>query len=84
MEKYFDEFKTQLDMKCLRMHSSAAVNGRLFVQFIAFIYISALRHEMRTSCLVKKYTFRGLLQEHETLTKIKYSGKYGHEGYNQS
>ena len=53
-------------------------DGRLFIQFIALIYISALRKEMRKSDLIKHYTVRELLRETETLTKIKYSGKYGH------
>lgn len=78
VEKCFDDLKNQLDMKRLRMHSSATVDGRLFVQFIALIYISALRKEMRRSDLIEKYTVRELLQEMETLTRVKYSGKYGH------
>lgn len=78
VEKCFDDLKNQLDMKRLRMHSSATVDGRLFVQFIALIYISALRKEMRKSGLIEQYTVRELLQEMETLTKVKYSGKYGH------
>jgi len=78
VEKCFDDLKNQLDMKRLRMHSSATVDGRLFVQFIALIYMSALRQEMRQSGLIKRYTVRELLQEMDTLTKIKYSGKYGH------
>ena len=40
--------------------------------------MSALRKEMRQSGLIKRYTVRELLQEMDTLTKIKYSGKYGH------
>lgn len=78
VEKSFDDLKNQVDMKRLRMHRSGSVDGRLFVQFIALIYISALRREMRKSDLMKKYTVRELLQEMETLTKVKYSGKYGH------
>jgi len=78
VEKCFDDLKNQLDMKRLRMHSSATVEGRLFVQFISLIYMSALRREMRKSGLIKQYTVRELLQEMETLTKVKYSGKYGH------
>lgn len=78
VEKCFDDLKNQLDMKRLRMHSSATTDGRLFVQFIALIYISALRKEMRRSGLMKHYSVRELLQETETLTKIKYSGKYGY------
>lgn len=78
VEKCFDDLKNQLDMKRLRMHSSATVDGRLFVQFIALIYMSALRKEMRKSGLIERYTVRELLQEMETLTKVKYSGKYSH------
>ncbi len=78
VEKCFDDLKNQLDMKRLRMHSSETVDGRLFVQFLALIYMSALRAEMRKSKLIERYTVRELLQEMETLTKVKYSGKYGH------
>ena len=78
VEKCFDDLKNQLDMKRLRMHSSKTVDGRLFIQFIALIYMSALRKELRNSGLIDRYTVRELLQEMETLTKIKYSGKYGH------
>ena len=78
VEKCFDDLKNQLDMKRLRMHHSVTVDGRLFVQFIALILMSALRDKMRKSGLTAKYTVRGLLLEMETLTKVKYSGKYGH------
>jgi len=76
VEKCFDDLKNQLDMKRLRMHSSAAVDGRLFIQFIALILMSALRKELRESNLIEKYTTRELLQEMDTLTRVKYSGKY--------
>jgi transposase len=78
VEKSFDDLKNQLDMKRLRMHSSRATDGRLFVQFIALILMSALRKEMRKSDLIKHYTARELLKEMGTLTKITYAGKYGH------
>ena len=78
IEKCFDDLKNQLDMKRLRMHNSVTVDGRFFVQFIALILTCALRDRMRKSGLVAKYTVRGLLREMETLTKVKYSGKYGH------
>lgn len=76
VEKSFDDLKNQLDMKRLRMHSSKATDGRIFVQFIALILMSALRKEMRKSKLIKQYSIRELLKEMETLTKITYSGKY--------
>lgn len=77
VEKSFDDLKNQLDMRRLRMHQSIAADGRLFVQFIALIYMSALRKEMRQSGLLERHTVRELLQEMETLTKVRYSGKYG-------
>jgi transposase len=47
------------------------------VQFLALILISAIRREMRTAKLSERYTVQELLQEMETLTMVKYSGKYG-------
>lgn len=77
VEKCFDDLKNQLDMNRLRMHSAQSVQGRLFVQFLALIYMSALRKEMRTSSLTQDYSVRELLQEMTPLTKINYVGKYG-------
>lgn len=77
IEKCFDDLKNQLDMKRLRVQSSAAMDGRLFVQFIALILTSALRKKMRDTGLIDKYTPRELLMEMETLTQIRYSGRYG-------
>ena len=65
-------------MKRLRMHSSSTVDGRLFVQFIALILVSSLRKQMRNNGLIEQYTVREMLREMETLTKVNYSGKYGH------
>jgi transposase len=78
VEKCFDDLKNQLDMKRLRIHSSPVMDGRLFVQFIALIYMSALRREMRKTGLIDKYSVHELLKEMETLTKVQYTGKYGH------
>ena len=77
VEKCFDDLKNTLDMKRLRMHSSSTVDGRLFVQFIALVLICAIRKQMREHGLIERFTVRELLREMETLTRIKYSGKYG-------
>ncbi len=77
VEKCFDDLKNSLDMKRLRMHSIETVDGRLFVQFIVLIFMSALRKEMRATKLIEKYTVRELLLEMDLLTKIRYAGKYG-------
>ncbi|MFN7094256.1 MAG: hypothetical protein ACK4M7_02730, partial [Burkholderiales bacterium] len=77
VEKCFDDLKNQLDMKRLRMHSSHSTEARLFIQFIALIYMSALRQVMTSTDLIKKYTVKELLNEISNITKITYSGKHG-------
>ncbi len=57
VEKSFDDLKNQLDMKRLRVHSSATVAGRLFVQFIDLLCMSALLREMRKPVLLSDIQF---------------------------
>ena len=77
VENCFDDLKNQLDMKRLRVQNSQTMDGRLFVQFIALIYISALREKISNNKNLINYTYRELLEEMETLSMIKYSGRYG-------
>jgi len=77
VEKCFGDLKNRLDMKRLRIHSASVMESRIFVQFISLIYMSELRNMMRRSELDKKYSAREILLEMETLSEIKYSGKYG-------
>jgi len=77
VEKCFDDMKNQLDMKRLRVHSADAMDGRLFIQFIALIYMSAIRNQLRQSNLSGRFTVRQALKELESITKVTYSGKYG-------
>lgn len=78
VEKCFDDLKNQLDMKRLRIHSSQAMEAKLFMQFIALIYTSALRKTMKDTGLIKKYTVREILQNLANITKVIYSGRYGY------
>lgn len=77
VENCFDDLKNQLDMKRLRVHHSATMDGRLFLQFIALIYISAIRQKINSNKSIEHYTVRELMGEMETLSKITYSGRYG-------
>lgn len=76
IEKSFDDLKNELDMKRLRVHSSRRMNSRLFVQFIALILVSEIRRVMREKELLGKYTEKSLMMELESLTTIRYTGKY--------
>ena len=77
VENCFDDLKNQLDMKRLRVQNSMTMDGRLFVQFLALIFISVIREKTRSKKELENYTVRELLEEMDTLTKITYSGRYG-------
>ncbi len=76
VEKAFDDLKNSLDMKRLRIHSSARMSGRVFVQFVALILFSQILKTMREKDLSSRYSPKLLLGELESLTKIHYTGKY--------
>ena len=77
VENCFDDLKNHLDMKRLRVHTAAAMDGRLFLQFLALIYISSIRTKIQADKKLKYMTVREVMEEMETLTKIKYSNRYG-------
>lgn len=77
VENCFDDLKNHLDMKRLRVHSSRTMDGRLFLQFLALIYVSAIRNEIQQDDKLKFLTVREVMEEMETLVKIKYSNRYG-------
>ncbi|MFA6477660.1 MAG: hypothetical protein WCV67_05055, partial [Victivallaceae bacterium] len=47
VENSFDGLKNQLDMKRLRIHTSAAMDARMFLQFLALIYICQIRNAIQ-------------------------------------
>jgi len=77
VENSFDDLKNSLDMKRLRIHSSAAMESRLFIQFIAVILFSAVRN-IKDSC-DKLYgvTIREIMEAMETISEVRFTGKYG-------
>jgi transposase len=77
VENSFDDLKNQLDMKRLRMHTSAAMDSRLFIQFLALILICQIRNTIQEDKILKNLTVREIMENMETLVKITYSGRYG-------
>lgn len=77
VENCFDDLKNHLDMKRLRVHSARSMDSRLFLQFIALIYISAIRNITQKDEKLKRLTAREVMEEMETLVKITYAHRYG-------
>jgi transposase len=75
VEKAFDNIKDRLDMKRLNVSSDLSLNGKLFVEFIALIFISYLHKSMLDNNLYKKFTM------HELLDEIEMIERFDREGY---
>ena len=77
VENCFDDLKNQLDMKRLRVHDSNAMDSRMFLQFLALIFICRMRNTIRNDKELKNFTVRETMEFMETVIQIKYSGHYG-------
>ena len=77
IENSFDDLKNQMDMKRLRVHSSAAMDTRIFLQFLALILLSHIRHVAQAHKPTQKLGVRELMEHMESITQITYSGRYG-------
>jgi transposase len=77
VENSFDDLKNHLDMKRLRIHTSTAMDSRIFIQFLALILICQIRNISKKDKILKNFTVREIMEHMETLVKIKFSGRYG-------
>lgn len=63
VEKAFGNLKERLNMRRALVSSETALNGKLFVEFIALIYLSYIKKRMQEEDLFRKWTLQGLLDE---------------------
>jgi transposase len=77
VENCFDDLKNQLDMKRLRVHSSAAMDSRIFLQFLALILICRIRDTIQGDRELRNFTVREVMEAMEVLVRVTYSGRYG-------
>ena len=74
MEKCFDDLKNDLDMKRIRMHSAAAMEGRIFIQFIALLITTRLKQVMNKAGWFKDYDLQEVLNEMKTVRTVSIQG----------
>ncbi len=63
VEKGFGNLKERLKFRRMDVSSELTLNGKLFVEFIALIYLSYIKQKMKKAKLFDKYTISGLLDE---------------------
>ena len=74
VEKAFDNVKDRLDMRRMNVSSELSLDGKLFVEFIALIYISCLHKTMLNAHLYTKFTMHELLDELEVIERFEREG----------
>jgi len=63
VEKAFGNLKERLNLRRLLVSSERSLDGKLFVAFIALIYLSYIKKKMQQSGLFKAYTMGTLLDK---------------------
>jgi transposase len=75
VEKAFGNIKERLNCKRMLVSSDASLEGKLFVEFIALIYLSYIKKQMGEKNLFKQYTLQGLLDEVDIIECFNQPGK---------
>lgn len=63
IERTFDDLRNDLDLLRIRIHEGSRLAPRLFVQFIASIFICDLRKKLQDTGLDGEYTFKEVLSQ---------------------
>lgn len=67
VEKGFGNLKDRLNFRRMQVSSELSLNGKLFVEFVALIYLSYVKKKMQDAGLFEKWTLQGLLDELDTI-----------------
>ena len=74
VEKAFGNLKERLNMRRNLVSSEKSLDGKLFVQFVAVIYLSYIKKQMQITVPLKKYTLPSLLDKLRVIECFEQSG----------
>lgn len=80
IEKSFGNLKNRLNMRRPQVASSESLEGKLFVQFIALIYISYIHKCMKDNHLYRNYSIQTMLDSLDVIERFEYPGQRHHVG----
>ena len=75
VEKAFGNLKERFNLRRTLVSSEQSLDGKLFVEFVALIYLSYIKKKMQDADLFKKYTLQGLLDEFDVIECFEQKGK---------
>ncbi|WP_255259594.1 transposase [Lentibacillus sp. CBA3610] len=75
VEKAFGNLKERLNMRRTLVSSEQSLDGKLFVEFVALIYLSYIKKQMQDTDLLKKYTLQSVLDQLDVIEYFEAPGK---------
>jgi transposase len=75
VEKAFDNLKERLNLRRLAVSSEQSLDGKLFVQFIALIFLSYITKKMQENKLFKNHTLQEILDEFDIIECFEVPGQ---------
>ena len=75
VEKAFWNIKERLNLRRTLTSSESALEGKLFVEFVALIYLSYIKKKMEDTGLFSRYTMHELLDELDVIECFTEPGK---------
>lgn len=75
VEKGFGNLKERLNFRRLQVSSELSLNGKIFIEFIALIYLSYVKKKMQDAGLFDKWTLQGLLDELDVIELLEVPGQ---------
>jgi transposase len=75
VEKAFGNLKERLNMRRALVSSEKSLDGKLFVQFVALIYLSYIKKQMQVTDFLKKYTLPGMLDKLDFIECFEQPGR---------
>ena len=75
VEKAFGNIKERLNCRRLLVSSDQSLEGKLFVEFLALIFLSYIKKQMQDKGLFKTYTLQGLLDELDVIECFEEPGR---------
>jgi transposase len=75
VEKAFGNLKERLNLRRTLVSSEQSLDGKLFVEFVALIYLSYIKKQMQDQNLFKEYTLQGVLDKLDVIECFENPGQ---------
>jgi transposase len=75
VDKAFGNLKERLNLRRTLVSSEQALDGKLFVEFVALIYLSYIHKRMQEQSLYKDFTLHEVLDKLDVIECFEYPGK---------